>query len=1180
MQNRLKSLAKRLLSLLTTTAMMATMMVALIPMPTASAAGAENTFTAKFNSTDARKFLTLTFTNPVCGNPSCTANLGASDFTYVPTNGDGFASISSCNHIAGSRIVVCVMDVASSATDTLDSVYAKTGAVWSVDGSIPSGSGEAVLLTSAADTTGPSAVYQIDAGANASDKIIVKYNEPVVTSTGTALVAGNFTYGEVGAGTAASISSVMQTKLRAGADNYAVLTLNGVLATADEADTLQLDTNEVYDIYGNVLADPGVGFVAIGSAVVLADATDGVDENPTTAPAISTAYAKANITTGPVLVEFDYPVTTTGADTGALASLVVTDIQYGAADVEAVVSHTGGDTVAIFADTTTTLTTIAAVGTSIYTPWNVAAATTAVAVDDVTNPVPTDAWINMYIDGANEDESGTDGGGDTYGAIADGEMTVSTGASPDSVIITPQQDWGMYQLLSTADYADLDGFMVDLNQDIYDDTNSLYEFTSVVFDMYIVDADATSGYTASSNALAFIVDDAVTDITTDTVEWFLPTNVVEKTWTTQTIDLTSAPGVGTLAALSSNPQFWGLKVTGATTAGELDANDYVFIDNVKFIRGASSKSNNLYLKYAEWVELTGDPAEGAGAVGSVAASSTAVGDMTTSKRIAGLGDFTTGTLTTKTLTNSVAKDTATSSNGNVYNVTLANRSGGLINIASPVTLSSTFTPIAGITDKDANTVATGATVVANAGSALDLTTAATAPTDFRPTLVKGGEVRHGWTAPSQTAATFSHYAVMYGSAAGITVASTLWDEATAGQSALATATTAETTVTGLTDGTVYYFNLAAVDAKGIPTTLLTEMSALPSAATGSKAETIAPAIPTNLKATVNAAGKVVLTWTDPTDTDLNVVQLAKGTGKDAVPASILGQVGAGVKTFTDTAVSLGDIVNYKINAIDKNGNASAYSAVVSITVKVGETAVTPAVETKTETKTETDVDTDTDEEDDEEEDADDDEDEDMDDEEEDAPVVLKDSKEIEKNYSWAQEAITTLVDEGVIKGHADGNFKPGDKLNRGDAALLFCRVLGLDEEEKVTVAPFTDVKADSSIAGCLAQLKEEGVAKGTNGYYYPANSINRAEFFTLAIRAYVSTLDEDEKADLDTAMNAKEPKASFSDVKAEWYANVASVSKDKGFVEGKSCGKGKCFDAQSNITRAEAVTVLFRIFFK
>ncbi len=52
----------------------------------------------------------------------------------------------------------------------------------------------------------------------------------------------------------------------------------------------------------------------------------------------------------------------------------------------------------------------------------------------------------------------------------------------------------------------------------------------------------------------------------------------------------------------------------------------------------------------------------------------------------------------------------------------------------------------------------------------------------------------------------------------------------------------------------------------------------------------------------------------------------------------------------------------------------------------------------------------------------------------------------------------------------------------------------------------------SSIAGCLAQLKEAGVAKGTNGYYYPANSINRAEFFTLAIRAYVSTLDEEEKA--------------------------------------------------------------------
>ncbi|MFH1251644.1 MAG: hypothetical protein V1715_11185, partial [bacterium] len=106
-------------------------------MPVASAVGVNNNFTATFEPTNAQKFLVLTFTNPVCGDPLCATALTADDFTYVNATGtgsDGFTAISSANHAAGSRYVVLVMDAASTANDAVnDTIYAKAGAVWSID---------------------------------------------------------------------------------------------------------------------------------------------------------------------------------------------------------------------------------------------------------------------------------------------------------------------------------------------------------------------------------------------------------------------------------------------------------------------------------------------------------------------------------------------------------------------------------------------------------------------------------------------------------------------------------------------------------------------------------------------------------------------------------------------------------------------------------------------------------------------------------------------------------------------------------------------------------------------------------------------------------------------------------------------------------------------------------------
>ena len=183
--------------------------------------------------------------------------------------------------------------------------------------------------------------------------------------------------------------------------------------------------------------------------------------------------------------------------------------------------------------------------------------------------------------------------------------------------------------------------------------------------------------------------------------------------------------------------------------------------------------------------------------------------------------------------------------------------------------------------------------------------------------------------------------------------------------------------------------------------------------------------------------------------------------------------------------------------------------------------------------------------------------------------------------SWAKTEITAMTAKGIVKGNADGTFKPEDNLNRADSAILICRVLKMDEKKAIDADPFADAKKDTYYGSCVAQLKAAKVVNGNaNGTYTPVNNINRAEFIALALRAYGSSLKDQAKTDFDASMNATTPKASFSDVnaKTDWYANVASTAKDKSFVGGRTCGADKCFDGTKSITRAEATTVLYRIF--
>lgn len=95
-----------------------------------------------------------------------------------------------------------------------------------------------------------------------------------------------------------------------------------------------------------------------------------------------------------------------------------------------------------------------------------------------------------------------------------------------------------------------------------------------------------------------------------------------------------------------------------------------------------------------------------------------------------------------------------------------------------------------------------------------------------------------------------------------------------------------------------------------------------------------------------------------------------------------------------------------------------------------------------------------------------------------------------------KEAIYNLANLGIINGYPEGTFKPAQNVNRAEAAKMMFTFLGYKkkEDEKVSVAPFSDVKVDHWAAVEISKMKELKIIDGTgDNKYDPDNTLNRAE---------------------------------------------------------------------------------------
>ncbi|MFJ7186817.1 S-layer homology domain-containing protein [Lysinibacillus xylanilyticus] len=110
-------------------------------------------------------------------------------------------------------------------------------------------------------------------------------------------------------------------------------------------------------------------------------------------------------------------------------------------------------------------------------------------------------------------------------------------------------------------------------------------------------------------------------------------------------------------------------------------------------------------------------------------------------------------------------------------------------------------------------------------------------------------------------------------------------------------------------------------------------------------------------------------------------------------------------------------------------------------------------------------------------------------------------KDVPANSTHA-EAISNLVERGIINGFPDGTFGPNKTVTRGQAAKIIAGMLELDTKN-VKNPNFKDVKTTDEFYGAIAALKAEGIISGNaDGTYGQKDPLTRGQMAKILVEAF------------------------------------------------------------------------------
>ena len=107
--------------------------------------------------------------------------------------------------------------------------------------------------------------------------------------------------------------------------------------------------------------------------------------------------------------------------------------------------------------------------------------------------------------------------------------------------------------------------------------------------------------------------------------------------------------------------------------------------------------------------------------------------------------------------------------------------------------------------------------------------------------------------------------------------------------------------------------------------------------------------------------------------------------------------------------------------------------------------------------------------------------------------VFTDVPRSHENYA----AIKYLKDEGIINGYSDGTFRPEATVNRVEALKMLMYAFGVEAGPAKSL-PFSDTENNAWYAAPLATAIEKGIVKGyADGTFKPAQTVKIAEYIKI-----------------------------------------------------------------------------------
>lgn len=339
--------------------------------------------------------------------------------------------------------------------------------------------------------------------------------------------------------------------------------------------------------------------------------------------------------------------------------------------------------------------------------------------------------------------------------------------------------------------------------------------------------------------------------------------------------------------------------------------------------------------------------------------------------------------------------------------------------------------------------------------------------------------------------------------------------------------------------------------------------------TSGASDNSAPEMPSDIVVSSSSEG-VELTWEDPTDLDLQVIQVLRGVNGAAVSGTAYVSIGDGEQYFLDDDLDEGDEVSYILRASDGlnySDNSDEYSTTYTVTVEEevlvceegyeedGGACVTIEEEPACEEGYE---------------------------ELDGVCITIEEVLTCEDGYEaiegaciwievaassfpdieghWGETYIEALVAAGVVSGNDDGTFAPDGTLDR--AALAKMLVLAYtDGLIDGVVNPFEDVSDDDWYVDYAASAYSYGIMTGEgDGNFNGSGEVNRATLVQAVYNAadYASSSSDD---------------LPFSDVSsADWFFDAVYHSYWLSVVDGEG---EDTFNPSGLATRAAAAKVIY-----